>query len=159
MKKQTNIWSLIFFYNIVDVANLAAYITKIYYENNKMIKRKTNECRCFLRQLSEELCMPLIEDRSKNPQIMRNFSTKNAVENIFGRPANDNSTPSTSSGQRFDSTGRKIVVGSCHICSKGAFKKHRKTRKPCEEYKKRTHGNDIVLYWIYSIKTWNFLIF
>lgn len=55
-KRQTNRWPLAFFYNIVDVASLAAYI--LYYENNKMIKKKANERRCFLRQLSEELCMP-----------------------------------------------------------------------------------------------------
>lgn len=93
--------------------------------------------RYFLRQLSDELCMPSIEDRSKNPQIMRNFSTKNAVESIFGRPANDNtSTPSILSGQRFDSTGRKIVMDLCHICIKNVFKKRGKTRKICEECKK-----------------------
>lgn len=124
-KRQTNRWPLAFFYNIVDIASLAAYI--LYYENNKMIK-KTNKRRCFLHQLSKELCMLSIEDRSKNSQIMRNFS-KNAIESIFGRSVNDNtSTPSTSSGQRFDSIGRKIIVGSCHIYYKSAFKKSKNTK-------------------------------
>lgn len=139
-KRQTQRWSLAFFYNIVDVASLAAYI--LYYENNKMINKKANERRYFLRQLSEELCMPSIEDRSENPQIMRHFSIKNAVESIFGRPVNNVTStlvlPNTlmSSVQKYDLTGRKIVVGSCYICNKGAFKKRRKTRKACDKCRK-----------------------
>lgn len=31
-----------------------------------------------------------------------------------------------------DSTGRKAVVGVCHICNHQVAKKRRKTRKPCE---------------------------
>jgi len=41
-----------------------------------MIKKKTNQHRIFLRQLSEELAMPIIEDRSQNLQIMRTSSAE-----------------------------------------------------------------------------------
>ena len=36
-----------------------------------MMKNKTNQRRLFLRQLAEELAMPLIEERALNQQIMR----------------------------------------------------------------------------------------
>lgn len=136
-KRQTNRWPPVFFYNIVDVA---AYI--LYYENNKMIQKKDERTPVFLAPTQRRICMPSIEDRLKNPQI----HYLNAAENIFGRPVNDTSTPSTSSGQRFDSTGRKIVVGSCHICNKGAFKKRRKTQKAHEKCKKEPVYNDNALY-------------
>ena len=70
------------FFNILDVGALAAYL--IYYENNNMLKKKTNQRRIFLHQLSEELAKPFIEDRSSNTQIMRHHSTKNAIEDVLG---------------------------------------------------------------------------
>jgi hypothetical protein len=85
-QRQTNRWSLAFFFNITDVASLAAYI--VYSENNKNIPKKTSQRRIFLRQLSDELCMPHIQERSKNYQIMRHFSTKMAIESIFKSPIN-----------------------------------------------------------------------
>ena len=104
-----------------------------------MLKQKTNQRRIFLRQLSEELCIPLIEDRATNNQVTRNFATRVAIENMIGKPiadlASNVPTPSTSQ-QVLDITGRKVVVGSCHICYKGKYKKLRKTRKSCMECKK-----------------------
>lgn len=38
---------------------------------------------------------------------------------------------STESTQQTDSTGRKVVVGSCYICYQSVYKKQRKTRKSC----------------------------
>ena len=129
--RRTNRWPLAFFYNIVDVACLAAYL--IYYENNKMIKKKTNQRRKFLRQLSEELSVPMIEDRSQNLQIMRHYSTKLAVESILNRPTSFAPADEQPSGSqpRLDHTGRKLITGSCHICYKKTIKKRRKTRKSC----------------------------
>jgi len=49
-----------------------------------MLKKKTDQRRAFLRQLSEELAKPHIEDRSSNNQIMRNHSTKIAIESVLG---------------------------------------------------------------------------
>lgn len=93
--------------------------------------------------------MPSLEDRSKNHQIMRNFSTKNAVESIFGRPANDDtSTPSILSGQRFDSTAKNchgLVPYALKTCSK-SVEKHEKYVKNVKNPYVTTHGNDNTLY-------------
>ena len=55
--RRTQRWPLAMFFNIFDVGALAAYL--IYYENNNMLKKKTNQRRIFLHQLSEELAKPL----------------------------------------------------------------------------------------------------
>lgn len=39
-------------------------------------------------QLSEELAKPTIENRSQNLQVMRNHSTKIAIENVIERLIN-----------------------------------------------------------------------
>lgn len=43
-KRSTQMWPLAFFYNILDIACLAAYL---YYENNKMLVKKSYERRLF----------------------------------------------------------------------------------------------------------------
>ena len=52
-KRSTRRWLLAFFYSILDVACLAAYI--LYCENNKVLSKKFNERRLFYRQLGREL--------------------------------------------------------------------------------------------------------
>lgn len=126
--RRTERWPLAMFFNILDVGALASYI--IYYENNKMIQKKTNQRRTFLRQLSEELAKPFIEGRSTNGQIMRNYNTKIAIESVIGLQL----VPSDVFGEQTqprDSTGRKKITGSCHVCYKETIKRRRKTRKCC----------------------------
>lgn len=130
-KRSTQRWSLAFFYNILDVACLAAYI--LYYEKNKMLAKKSYERRLFYRQLGRELCAPFIESRSQNVQIMRHFTTKVAIESFLGQAINPYaqvtsvSTPQT----QLDQTGRKKITGVCYACLHSEFKKRRKTRKAC----------------------------
>lgn len=127
-QRRTCRWPLAFFFNILDIAGVAAYV--IYYENNSMLRKKTNRRRLFLRQLSEELAMPMIEERAPNQQIMRNHSTKIAVESFFERPIVE---VVPRNDQRRDATGRRAVVGSCYICNEQPIRKRRKTRKSCVE--------------------------
>jgi len=129
-QRRTWRWPVVMFFNILDVTSLAAYL--IYYENNKMLPKKINQRRLFLRQLSEEFATPMIEDRYRNVQIMRNYSTKIAIESVIGRPVNPVEADPGPSVQR-DASGRKKVIGSCHICYKQTIKKRRKTRKACSE--------------------------
>lgn len=114
-KRSTQRWPLAFFYNIIDVACLAAYI--LYYENNKKLVKKSYERRLFYRQLGRELCTPFVESRSQNPQIMRHFSTKVAIESFLGQIINPYTQPTApgSSGTQtqLDSTGRKKIIGVC----------------------------------------------
>jgi len=115
--RRTARWPLALFFNVVDIGALAAYV--IYYENR----------RTFLRQLSEELTKPFIEDRAGNPQVMRHFNTKLAIESIVGLQLTPSEVPAVQNQPR-DSTGRK-KTGSCHVCYKETVKRRRKTRKSC----------------------------
>lgn len=90
----------------------------------------TGQRRIFLRQLSEELSKPFIEDRSGNFQIMRHYSTKLAIESVIGLQLTPSQTPAAQDQPR-DSTGRKKITGSCHVCYKETIKRRRKTRKCC----------------------------
>lgn len=50
-----------------------------------MIAKNSTERRQFLRKLSEELTLVMIELRTTNPQVIRHFTTKNAIESILDR--------------------------------------------------------------------------
>jgi len=134
--RKKNRWPLALFYNILDVAALAAYL--IYKANNEMIKK--NDARStFLRQLGEQLCLPIIQDRSQNMQIMRHFATRSGIECMLQKPVNvidETTLPSTSTNVVRDSTGRKKVIGACYICSSKEIRKRRKTRKACVDCNK-----------------------
>ena len=130
-KRLTQRWPLAFFYNILDVTCLAAYI--LYYENNKVLPKNSYEQRLFYWQLGRELRTPFVENRSLNPQIMRHFTTKVVIKSFFGRDINSyvKPTASESSKPQFDSTGKKKITGVCHVCLTREFKKRRQTRKSC----------------------------
>lgn len=117
-----NRWLLALFFNILDVAALASYI--IYYENNKMLPKKTNQRRLFLRQLSEELAISIIENYSQNLQVMRNYTTKLAIESVLERQVNPPVIPSSSTPMR-DNTGRKFV----QFVLQGDYQKTKKNPK------------------------------
>lgn len=53
-------WPLAVFFNIGDIAGLAACI--IYTANNDMVSHKTNNRRLFLRKLNETFSIPGIQD-------------------------------------------------------------------------------------------------
>ena len=97
-KRLTQRWPLAFFYNILDVTCLAAYI--LYYENNKVLPKNSYERRLFYRQLGRELCTPFVEKRSHNPQIMRQFTTKVAIESFSGRAINPYVQPTASKSSK-----------------------------------------------------------
>lgn len=129
-QRRSSRWPMAKFFNILDIAALAAYL--IYYENNKMIKKKTAERRLFLRKLSEELAKPMIEERMTNPQVTRDYTTKISIESITGREitrVTQDPGPSVAT----DKTGRKKITGSCYLCYKMTIKRRRKTRKSCSE--------------------------
>ncbi|CAL1687546.1 unnamed protein product [Lasius platythorax] len=129
-RRQTKRWPLAFFYNIIDITALAAYL--IYFMNNDMLHKRTNERRSFLRQLGEELCLPAIEDRATNALYSRHINIKTAIEcmlkkSFFGAVNADDDVRLSAR----DHTGRTPVQGSCYICYAAPHKRRRKTRKGC----------------------------
>lgn len=99
-----------------------------------MIKKKTTQRRMFLRQLSEELAKPFIEDRFENSRITRNHSTKIAIESVLGVQLIP--VDMAQKNEVRDNTGRKKVVGACHVCYRLTTKRRRKTRKSCANCEK-----------------------
>jgi len=68
-------------------------------------------------ELGEELCLPIIQDRSQNMQIMRHFATRSGIECMLQKHVNvidETTLPSTSTNAIRDSTGRKKVIGACY---------------------------------------------
>ena len=128
--RKTNRWPLVLFYNILDIAALAAYL--IYMANNYMLKKRSNARSIFLRQLGEELCLPMIQDRSQNVQIMRHFPSRTCIECILQKSVNvidETALASTSRVTEKDKTGRKKVIGACYICSNKEIRKQKKNKK------------------------------
>jgi len=67
---------------MIDVAGLASHI--IYKEQNPRFKTE-GQRRKFLKDLAEELCMPLVEARSINQVVMRKQFLRGAVEMMIER--------------------------------------------------------------------------
>lgn len=84
-----------------------------------------------MRKLSEELALPIIEQRTANPQIMRHFSTKIAIQSILGHPLTEAVVVNPGPEIPKVKTGRKIVLGSCYVCNALPIRRRRKTRKSC----------------------------
>lgn len=133
-------WPLSFFFNIIDLTALAAYI--IFYENNANIPPCGSRRKRFLRQLAKELSMPIIEERSVNLQVMRNFNTKIAVASFIRTALHDAhegtvlqpiTAASGAPGSR--ARQRKTLQGSCHICYI-RDQQRRRTRNLCSTCQK-----------------------
>lgn len=124
VKRRTNRWPLAFYYNLIDVAALAAYI--IYKKNHPTLK-SSGLRRNFLKDLAKQLCLPTIEARISDEYQIRNNITRSSIEMVLGSQMVVLPEPSVS--QR-DATGRVPIVGSCYICSNLQLKQ-RKTRKSC----------------------------
>lgn len=131
VQRKTLRWPVSFFFNIIDLAGLAAYI--IYKANNPTFGKKTDSRRTFLKNLGNELAMPAILTRSRTPTVYRNFKTKIAIEFIIGAPVRPPIVVQKSTEQQVvrDATGRLPIVGVCVKCLE--TKNRRKTRKTCTQ--------------------------
>ncbi|XP_036329443.1 uncharacterized protein LOC118741551 [Rhagoletis pomonella] len=75
-KRSTKRWSLAMFYNMVDIAALAAFI--IYDEMDPI--KKSDKRRSFLKLLTKQLAISNIEDRATNARITCYPNIRNAME-------------------------------------------------------------------------------
>ncbi|KAG4065245.1 hypothetical protein HA402_012687 [Bradysia odoriphaga] len=131
VQRKTLRWPVSFFYNIIDLAGLAAYI--IYKNNNPIFGKRSDSRRTFLKILGKELAMPTIMNRSRTPTVYRKFTTRVAIEFMIGKPVEIPVPikPSVETEVIRDSTGRLPVLGVCFKCVQ--LKNRRKTRKNCSE--------------------------
>lgn len=128
-KRTTRRWPYAFFFNILDIAALAAYI--LYAENNELnttASKKRSIRRSFLLDLGRQLALPAIMERSTNSRICSNFKKRVAIEYILGTPITGSAETRTSP---LAPDGRRKVTGNCYICKDGPEKRRRKTRKRC----------------------------
>lgn len=75
-KRSTNRWPLAMFYNMIDIAALAAFII---YNEIKPVK-KTDKRRSFLQLLTTQLALPNIEERATNARITSYPRIRSAME-------------------------------------------------------------------------------
>jgi len=62
-----------------------------------------------MHQLSKELAKSMIEDRSQNFQVMKNYSTKIAIESVIGRPVNPVETASGPTVERREGRNHRFL--------------------------------------------------
>lgn len=75
-KRSTNRWPLAFFYNMLDVASLAAFIIF----NDIEPSPRTDKRRSFLKVLVRQLAVPNMEERATNTHVTRWPNIRNALE-------------------------------------------------------------------------------
>lgn len=128
-QRKTYRWTVAFFYNIINVATLAAYLT--YMEQNIFPKNRTNSRKSFLKDLGRHLSMPAIQTRSNSGHVMQCFNVKSGIECMLGRPIYFPYKPVVPEHNDRDQSGRKRIVGKCFACLKATNKRKRNTRKAC----------------------------
>lgn len=96
---------------MINVAGLAAFF--IYTHHNS--SASTDKRRKFLKDLSNQLCMPCVENRAANPIVTGNYSVRNALELILKCQLGKDAAEIEEEPTR-DKHGRAAVVGSCHLC-------------------------------------------
>lgn len=127
-KRRTSRWPLAFFYNILDIAALAAYI--IFTQHNPQVTSKTDRRRVFLKNLGRELCLPSVIRRSQEPLTLRFYFVKIAMETVLGTKLVPSQNLVATPTQERDQTGRLKFTGYCQICKP---ERRRKTRKRCSK--------------------------
>lgn len=126
-KRSTRRWPLAFFFNILDVAALAAFI--IFKTNNPTLK-DVQKRRSFLNDLAFQLCNPAMKSRSENARITKDYLLRISFEMVLGCQLQQQVVPQSSAEPPRDQTGRIKVVGQCYKC-KLESSLRRKTRKSC----------------------------
>lgn len=130
-KRTTRRWTYAFFFNILDVAALAAYI--LYAENNKLdttSSKKRSIRRSTLLELGTQLALPAVTERSKDQRVCNTFIKRIAIEYVLGSPIMRPVGTATIQ-QSVTGDGRRKITGCCYICKDGPEKRRRKTRKSC----------------------------
>ncbi|XP_037824122.1 uncharacterized protein LOC119612390 [Lucilia sericata] len=89
---------------------------------------KNGARRDFLTTLADTLVPPNIENRMKNPHIIKQFNTRLAMKSYFGRPLNPPVVVPSSSG-----ADTLLKRKSCKLCTLGDEKIRRLTRFFCSK--------------------------
>lgn len=131
-KRKTRRWPLAFFFNMMDIAALAAYV--VYMANHEEYIRCSNRRALFLKNLAKELCIPNIQRRIELPLVTKWSSIRTAMENILGVQIHNPVNPNAVVPTRKEMSGHREVIGTCHVCRHNKFK--RVTRNSCHKCKK-----------------------
>lgn len=127
-KRRTSRWPLAFFYNILDISALAAYI--IFTQHSPQVASKSDRRRVFLKNLGRDLCLPSVIKRSQEPLTTRFHFVRIAMESVLGtKLVLSQNLVATPIPER-DQTGRLKFTGYCQICK---TERRRKTRKRCSK--------------------------
>lgn len=127
-KRKTNRWPLALFYNIMDIACLAAYII---HKEQRPETTRTDRRKFFLKELSRDLCLPSVQERSMDQLTTRFYFIKTAMECVLDtKIVNTFISPLQPNTNERNNTGRLKVQGICKKCITND-KIQRKSRKRC----------------------------
>ncbi|GLV46529.1 hypothetical protein CBL_20854 [Carabus blaptoides fortunei] len=148
-ERGTNRWSLSLFYNMLDVAGLAAFII---HDKLGHVKRNVRR-RVFLMELAEQLVVPHIEQRATNPIVRGIQHVKQAmalfgVEVATGPPIDDQPAhvvssairPSRSLCYKFHKkNSEKLDFIACIAKKKTMCQQHSHARTPAHVFLYKSH--------------------
>lgn len=125
-RRATNRWPVKFFYTILDVAGIAAYV--IYRKQFDSVQMNRNDRRRFLLTISEDLMREAIACRS----VIRNIRIPEAEDLM-----NDFQRPSTSGNNSLVINRKR---GRCCFCPQNLDRKHSHVCNGCERHVCKEHS-------------------
>ena len=136
-KRKTKRWPLVIFFNMLDVAGIAAYIAWLIKFPNWKITTPNTRRRCFLQNVAEELMKPHIRRRKSQPvsrDIQRDIRTA-LGEPSQGSSVSDDSTETRKRRRccicptRIDRKSRQV----CSECTRNVCKEHCNQKIICHD--------------------------
>lgn len=124
-KRKTYRWPLAFFFNMVDIGALAAYVV---YKANNPLSNEGEPRRTFIKNLATQLCLPAILERRQNIKIYSQPTVKVAMDYFCLPP----SAPQEDNNSEPTKAAPKQAIGICTIC-KEQNSLNRKTRRQCSQ--------------------------
>lgn len=146
-KRKTNRWPLALFFNMLDVAALAAYC--VFSKLNPEKSKRRSSRRYFLTQLGKDLATANMEKRANDQMVIRKTNYRAALELMLEItiqfvptvpvPVAENVPvvgPAAPEPEMKTKDGRKVAKGRCYICIFNDPKSDRKGRTKCSNCKR-----------------------
>jgi len=128
VKRKCNRWPMVLFFNLIDVAALAAYIVWLCNFPNWSIQRRCSRRRLFLQMLGEELVEDLLQERLQKPQVLQR-SVKSALVDLGKLDLRQHAAQGTPSAKK-----------RCYLCPREADRKVRQCCMTCGSHVCQDHS-------------------
>jgi len=134
-KRKTNRWPMVLFFNMIDIAGIAAYNLFKIANPNLFIRKKASERKLFLKELAMQLAKDNILNRLSNPQAIKK-NVKIAIQQIGYKVIDLRRVPTAE-----ESSAKKTASKRprCYICPRSADNKTRTRCYICDQPSCVTH--------------------